>query len=55
MGAIGMCFTGGFVLAMAVEPAVLAPVASQAGLPAPVTARRRAALGLEPADLARLR
>ena len=52
VGAIGMCLTGGFALAMAVEPAVLAPVMSQPGLPAPVTARKRAALGLDPADLA---
>ncbi|HUY49214.1 MAG TPA: dienelactone hydrolase family protein [Streptosporangiaceae bacterium] len=52
VGAVGMCFTGGFALAMAVEPAVLAPVLSQPGLPAAVNARHRAALGLDPADLA---
>jgi dienelactone hydrolase len=52
VGAVGMCFTGGFALAMAVEPAVLAPVLSQPGLPGPVTAKKRAALGLDPADLA---
>jgi len=52
VGAIGMCFTGGFALAMAVEPAVLAPIVSQPGLPAPLTARKRAALGLDPDDLA---
>jgi dienelactone hydrolase len=52
VGAIGMCLTGGFALAMAVEPAVLAPVVSQPGLPAPVTASKRAAVGLDPADLA---
>jgi dienelactone hydrolase len=51
VGAIGMCLTGGFALAMAVEPAVLAPVASQPGLPAPLTAAKRAAVGLDPADL----
>jgi dienelactone hydrolase len=51
VGAVGMCFTGGFALAMAVEPAVLAPVLSQPGMPAPVSARKRAALGLDPADL----
>ena len=55
VGAIGMCFTGGFALAMAVEPAVLAPVLSQPALPAPLTARRRAALGLDEADLARVK
>lgn len=37
-GAIGMCFTGGYALAMAVEPAVLAPVLSQPGMPAPLRA-----------------
>ncbi len=52
VGAIGMCFTGGFALAMAVEPAVLAPVLSQPGLPMPLNARHRAALALDPADLA---
>jgi len=55
VGAIGMCFTGGFALAMAVEPAVLAPVLSQPGLPAPMTARSRAGAGLDPADLAVVR
>jgi dienelactone hydrolase len=55
VGAIGMCFTGGFALAMAVEPAVLAPVLSQPGLPAPITARKRAAVGLDDADLARVK
>jgi hypothetical protein len=34
VGAIGMCLTGGFALAMAVDPAVLAPVLAQPGLPA---------------------
>jgi dienelactone hydrolase len=51
VGAIGMCLTGGFALAMAVESAVLAPVVSQPGLPAPLTAAKRAAVGLDPADL----
>jgi len=51
VGAVGMCLTGGFALAMAVDPAVRAPILSQPALPAPVNARRRAALGLDPADL----
>lgn len=55
VGAIGMCFTGGFALVMAVEPSVLAPVVSQPGLPAPLTARKRAALGLDAGDLAVIR
>jgi dienelactone hydrolase len=52
VGVIGMCFTGGFALAMAVEPAVWAPVLSQPGMPAPVNAAHRAALGIDAADLA---
>ena len=32
-GAIGMCYTGGFVFAMMVEAALLAPVAAQPSLP----------------------
>jgi dienelactone hydrolase len=55
VGVIGMCLTGGFALAMAVEPAVLAPVLSQPALPAPLTARRRAGLGLDGADLVRVK
>jgi dienelactone hydrolase len=55
VGAVGMCLTGGFALAMAVQPEVLAPVVSQPGLPAPLTADKRASLGLDPADLATIR
>lgn len=55
VGAIGMCLTDGFALAMAVEPSVLAPVLSQPALPAPVTARKRAAFGLDDMDLARVK
>jgi dienelactone hydrolase len=33
VGAVGMCFTGGFALAMATDPAVVAPVLSQPSLP----------------------
>jgi len=46
VGVIGMCFSGGFALASAVEPAVLAPVASQPSLPLPITAGRRRDLGM---------
>jgi dienelactone hydrolase len=55
VGAVGMCFTGGFALAMAVEPAVLASVASQPAVPFPTSARNRAALGLDPGDLASIK
>ncbi len=51
VGAIGMCFTGGFALAMAVDPAVLAPVLSQPSLPLPLGGKRKKALGLDPADV----
>ena len=33
VGAVGMCFTGGFALAMMTDPAVVAPVLSQPSLP----------------------
>jgi dienelactone hydrolase len=55
VGAIGMCLTGGFALAMAVDAAVVAPVLSQPALPAPVTRRKRIALGLDEADLGHLK
>ncbi|MBE8525903.1 dienelactone hydrolase family protein [Amycolatopsis sp. H6(2020)] len=54
-GVVGMCFSGGFALATALEPAVAAAVVSQPALPAPLGRRGRAALGLDPADRTRLR
>jgi dienelactone hydrolase len=51
VGAIGMCFTGGFALALAVEPCVLAPVLSQPSLPATFTPARRANIDLDPEGL----
>jgi dienelactone hydrolase len=52
VGAVGMCFTGGFALAMMVDERMLAPVLSQPSLPAPVTARMAAAPGVSATDLA---
>jgi dienelactone hydrolase len=52
VGAIGMCFTGGFALAMAVDPSVLAPVMSQPSLPLPLGGKRKKSLGLDPAEVA---
>lgn len=46
VGVIGMCFSGGFALASAVEPAVLAPVASQPSLPVPLGGARKHDLGM---------
>ena len=51
VGAIGMCFTGNFALAMAVDLAVLAPVMSQPSLPLPLGAARRRGLALDVADV----
>jgi len=52
VGAIGMCLTGGFALAMLLEPAVVAPVLSQPSLPLPIGAKRQADLGLSEDELA---
>jgi dienelactone hydrolase len=52
VGAVGMCLTGGFAMAMCVEPSVIAPVMSQPSLPFPTSAEHRSALGLSDADLA---
>ena len=46
VGVIGMCFSGGFALAAAVEPAVLAPVGSQPSVPFPVSGSRKHDLGM---------
>jgi dienelactone hydrolase len=54
VGAIGMRFTGGFALAMAVDDTMLAPVLSQPSLPFAGGKARRRALGLSDADLARV-
>jgi dienelactone hydrolase len=41
VGVIGMCFTGGFALAAAVDDSVLAPVMSQPSLPLAITPAQR--------------
>ena len=51
VGALGMCFTGGFALAMMVDGHVAAPVLSQPSVPFPVTPKLAADLNLSPADL----
>ncbi len=51
VGALGMCLTGGFALAMMVDPVVVAPVLSQPSLPLGVTGRHRRDLGISPTDL----
>lgn len=54
VGVIGMCFTGGFALAMAVDPLVLAPVLSQPSLPFGLTKSRRASIDTSPADIVKV-
>ena len=51
VGALGMCFTGGFALAMMVDDAVAAPVLCQPSVPFAVGKARAADLNLSPADL----
>jgi dienelactone hydrolase len=55
VGAVGMCLTGNFALAMMMEPSLLAPVLSQPSLPFPLGAERRAALHVSPEELDNLR
>ena len=45
VGAVGMCFTGGFALAMMVDDVVLAPVLSQPSLPLPLGKKHRPTSG----------
>jgi dienelactone hydrolase len=53
VGAVGMCFTGGFALAMMTEPTVVAPVLSQPSLPmAKAGATRARAIDATPAEVA---
>jgi len=55
VGAVGMCFTGGFALGMMVDDTMLAPVLSQPSLPFGVFPARRRAVGISDADLARVK
>ena len=52
VGAVGMCFTGGFALAMMTEPAVVAPVLSQPSMPFPLGKARRAAIDASSDEIA---
>lgn len=55
VGAVGMCFTGGFALAMLADAPIAAPVLAQPASPFPVGRRRSADLGLSPVDVAAVR
>jgi dienelactone hydrolase len=52
VGAVGMCFSGGFALGMMVDDIMLAPVLSQPSLPVPLGKKRGADLNLSPDDAA---
>lgn len=49
VGALGMCFTGGFALAMMTEPSVVAPVLSQPSLP--LGKKGKAKIDASPAEI----
>ncbi len=50
VGAVGMCFTGGFALAMMTEPSVIAPVLSQPSMP--LTGGAKGVIDASPAEIA---
>ena len=50
VGAVGMCFSGGFALGMMVDDIMLAPVLSQPSMPLPIGSARAASLHLSPGD-----
>lgn len=52
VGAVGMCFSGGFALGMMVDDIMLAPVLSQPSMPLPLGTARAADLNLSPDDAA---
>lgn len=51
VGVVGMCFTGGFALAMAVDNVVLAPVLSQPSLPFPISKKHKASIDTAESDI----
>lgn len=55
VGAVGMCLTGGFALAMMVDDVVVAPVLSQPSLPFGATRALRADLNISDDDLRRVK
>ncbi|MFJ7158680.1 dienelactone hydrolase family protein [Streptomyces sp. NPDC101118] len=55
VGAVGMCFTGGFALAMATDDRLLAPVLSQPSLPVPWTRRQACGIDISAEEMAVVR
>jgi dienelactone hydrolase len=54
VGVVGMCLTGGFALAMAVDPFVAASVLAEPSLPLPFGGRRSRDLGMSSGDWAQV-
>ena len=54
VGAVGMCFSGGFALGMMVEDVVVAPIVSQPSLPLSFGAARAGDLNLSASDAVRV-
>jgi dienelactone hydrolase len=54
VGVVGMCYTGGFGLAMAVDDTVLAPVLSQPSLPFPINSDRKSDIQVSESDWAKI-
>jgi len=55
VGAVGMCLTGGFALAMMADERMLAPVLSQPSLPLALTGAQKRDLGIDDETLARVK
>ena len=55
VGAVGMCFTGGYALAMAADDRLLAPVLSQPSMPVGITKKQKHGIDISPADLAKVK
>jgi dienelactone hydrolase len=51
VGAVGMCFTGGFALAMSTIPEVVAPVMAQPSLPFAIGRTRAGAVDISESDM----
>lgn len=51
VGAVGMCFTGGFALAMAADERILAPVLSQPSMPLALTSKQKCSIDISRGEL----
>lgn len=51
VGAVGMCFTGGYALAMAADDVLVAPVLAQPSMPVGLTKAQKRSIDISPADL----